>query len=227
MAPIIVAKPSASAPSAEDMSTIKTTIFTSKSSQESLDSSYALVNLLLNSVGPSGLTSHGIVEEIKKSAADKKNGGRREGAMFLLGATFERFPPQQPLSEVVFLRQYPELVSVALDALSDKGPSVREGAQYALDALYNNLKPEALAAGLLPVLERHLSKKTGKWQSTVGAYNLLEKMADKAQMGMGSREEEKAKDVLRESMGKRLEGLIPVVEGGMHDLKNEVSICNS
>jgi elongation factor 3 len=41
-------------------------------------------------------------------------------------------------------------------------------------------------------------------------------------MGLGTKEEEEAKDVLREAMGKRLESLIPVVEQGMHDLKTEV-----
>jgi elongation factor 3 len=47
-------------------------------------------------------------------------------------------------------------------------------------------------------------------------------MADKAKMGMEALEVEKEKDVLREAMGKKLEGLIPVVENGMHDLKSEV-----
>ena len=49
-------------------------------------------------------------------------------------------------------------------------------------------------------------------------------MADKAKMGMGSKEEEKIKDLLRETMGKKLAGLIPVVEAGMHDLKAEVRL---
>lgn len=228
MAPaVIVSKGSSAPPNAEDVAALTNTIFTSKASQESLDASYALMNLLLNSVGAFGLTHYGIVEEIRKGAADKKNGGRREGAMFLLGAAFEKLPAQQPVSEVMFLRQHPELVSVAFDALADKGPSVREGAQYALDALYNNLKPEALATALLPVLENHARKKSGKWQSAVGTYNLLGKMADKAKMGMGSREEEKLKDVLRDSMGRRLEELIPVVEAGMHDLKSEVPLSNT
>ena len=41
-------------------------------------------------------------------------------------------------------------------------------------------------------------------------------------MGMESLEVEKEKDVLRDAMGKKLEGLIPIVEAGMHDLKSEV-----
>lgn len=224
MAPVVVAKQSADMPSAEDVQALTNTIYTSKTSQDSLDASYGICNLMLNSTaGFYGLSSYGVLDEIKKAAADKKNGGRREGAMFALGAIMERFPPKQPISEVVFLLQYPDLVPVALDGLADKGSSVKEGAQYALDALFTNLRAEALPVALLPVLVKYLGKPTGKWQGTVGAYTLLTKMSDKAKIGTGSFEEEKTKDVLRESMGKRLESLIPTVEAGMHDLKAEVA----
>ena len=112
---------------------------------------------------------------------------------------------------------------LVLDALADKSSTTRESAQYALDALLNNLKPESLVVALLPIILKYLGKKSGKWQGTVGAFALLGRMADNAKMGMGEAEEEKKKDILREAMGKRLGALIPVVEGGMHDLKAEVS----
>lgn len=227
MAPSIIVKSanpsSAMPPTQDEISSLLITIFTASKSQDSLDAAYALTTLLLNSVGFRGLRSYGVIDEIKKAAADKKNGARREGAQFALGALFERFPPKQPLSEVVFILQDEGLVAVALDALADKGSTIRESAQYALDALFSNLRPEALVYGLLPVLVRYLGKSTGKWQGTVGAFALLARMADKAKIGTGSRDEEKVKDVLREAMGKRLERLIPVVEAGMHDLKSEVA----
>ena len=118
------------------------------------------------------------------------------------------------------------MIPYVLDALADKGAVVRDSAQYALDALFANLKPEAMVVGLLPVLTQYLSKVSGKWQGAVGAYELMGRMADKAKLGMGSKEEEKAKEVLRESMGRKLAGLIPAVETGMHDLKAEVRTCN-
>ena len=225
MAPSIVvsSEPSGIAPTNDEVASILNTIFTTDKSQASLDASYALTNLLLNSVGVRGLRGYGVLEAIRKAATDKKNGAKREGAMFALGALFELFPRKQRLGEVVFLVQEAGLVTLALDALSDKGSTIRESAQYAIDALFNNLKAEALVIGLLPVLLRYLEKKTGKWQSQVGAFKLVGNMADKAKMGMGTREDEEEKDVLREAMGKRLAGLIPVVEGGMHDLKTEVS----
>lgn len=163
------------------------------------------------------------MEEIRKGATDKKDGSRRESAQILLGALFEGFVPKQRISEIIFLIENGGILSLALDGLSDKGPIVRESAQYALDALFINLSAESLVAGLLPALTRYLSKSTGKWQGAVGAYELIGRMAEKAKIGTGSKEEEARKDLLRESMGKELKGLIPVVEAGMHDLKNEVS----
>lgn len=214
--------PSSVAPTAEEIFSLLDTIFKAQTSQASLDAAYALTNLLINSVGFRGLQSFRILEETRKAAADKKDGSRRESAMILLGALFERFPPAQSVSEVIFLVQDGGVVTPALDALADKGAVVRESAQYALDALFANLTPESMVVGLLPALSRYLGKRSGKWQGTVGAYELIGRMADKAKLGMGSKEEEKIKDVLRASMGKKLAGLIPIVEAGMHDLKAEV-----
>jgi elongation factor 3 len=209
-------------PSVEEVSSILRSIIDSESAQTSLDASYALTNLLIQSIGIRGVLSYDLIPAIKKAATDKKNASKRESAMFMLGAMFERFPREQPISEVVFLVRDGGLLHLVLDGLADKGSSIRESAQYAVDELFKNLELEAMAVGLLPALQRYLSKPTGKWQGTVAAFTLLGKMADKAQMGTGTKEDEEAKDVLRESMGKTLKELIPVVEGGMHDLKSEV-----
>lgn len=214
--------PSSVPPTHEEVSSFLETIFKATTSQESVDASYALTNLLITSVGFRGFRTYGILDQIKKAAADKKDGSRRESAMNLLGALFEKFPPAQAISEVVFLLQNGGVLAPALDALADKGAVVKESAQYALDALFKNLSPESLVVGLIPVLSQYLGKRSGKWQGTVGAYELLGRMADKAKMGQGSKDEERTKDLLRESMGKKLAGLIPIVEAGMHDLKAEV-----
>lgn len=210
----------------DEMSLQLDAIFKAQTSQASLDAAYSLTSLILNSGGFREMCKFGILEEIKKAAADKKDGSRRESAMIILGALFEKFPRAQPVSEIVFLVQEGGVLAPALDALADKGGVVRESAQYALDALFMNLTPEAMTVGLLPALSRYLSHRSGKWQGTVGAYELIGRMADKAKLGMGTKEEEKTKDLIRESMGKKLAGLIPIVEGGMHDLKAEVWIHN-
>jgi elongation factor 3 len=221
--PTMISKSSGPAPTQAEISNVLDTIFTASSSDASVSASYSLCDLLLNSVGFRGLIQYGILAEVKKAAGDKKNGTRRESAQNLLGALFERFPPQQKISEVVLLLQDGGMLACALDALSDKGPIVREAAQYGLDELLKNLSPEALVVGLLPVLSTYLAKRSGKWQGTVGAYKMLQKMADKAKMEVGSsKEEANDKDILREAMGTKLAGLIPIVEAGMHDLKAEV-----
>ncbi|KAF2036267.1 hypothetical protein EK21DRAFT_52893 [Setomelanomma holmii] len=225
MAPAIVVDKAGAAPppSHDDVAAFLTSVLSAKTSHASVDAAYALTTLLQNSVGFRGLKGYGILDEIKKAATNKKDAVRREGAMNALGALFERFPTTQRLGEVIFLVQEESLVPLALDALADKTASVKESAKYALDALFENLSAEAKVVGLLPVLTKYLGKKSGKWQGAVGAFELLGRMADKAKMGMESFEVEKEKDVLRESMGKKLEGLIPVVEAGMHDLKSEVA----
>lgn len=209
-------------PTVDEVNSLLTTILDTDSAQTALDASYALANVFIQSIGARGLLAYNLIPEIKKAATDKKNGSKRESVMFVLGALFERFPREQPLSEVVFLVQDGGLFNLVLDGLADKGSSVRESAQYAIDELFKNLEPEAMVTGLLPALQRYLAKPTGKWQGTAGAFTLLGKMADKAQMGTGTKEEEQGKDVLRESMGRALKELIPTVEGGMHDLKAEV-----
>lgn len=223
MAVAVSKTPSTVPPTLEEISSLFNTIFTAETSQQSLDGSYALTNLLIQSVGCFGFQKYDILPQIKKAAADKKNGARRESAMLILGALFERFPREHPLSEVVFLLQDGGVLGIALDALADKGAVVRDAAQYAINALFVCLKPEALANALLPALSAYLSRGSGKWQGFVGAYSLIEKMAVKAQMGNGTMEEEREKDLLREAMGKTLKDLIPLVESGMHDLKAEVA----
>jgi elongation factor 3 len=210
-------------PSQAEVSSIINTIFTAKTSSASIDACYGLCELLLTSVGFQGLHYYGILAEVKKAAADKKSGLRRESAQNLLGALFERFPPRQPISEIVFLLQDGGILGCAFDALADKGAVVRDAAQYGIDALFANLSAEALVVGLLPALTEYIKKAGGKWQGVVGALKLMQKMADKAKITIGStKEEAQEQDFLREAMGAKLAGLIPIVENAMLDMKTEV-----
>jgi elongation factor 3 len=220
---VVVSKDAPPPPSQADIDAILASVFTTAKSDESIQASYAICDVLLNSVGFAGLHQYGILAEIKKAAADKKRGDKREGAQNLLGALFERFPPKQPVSEVIFLLHDGGMVSCALDALSDKGSIVREAAQYGLDALFAHLRVEALVVGLLPALAQYLSKATGKWQGTIGALKMLQKVADKAKAVVGGTKEDAVeKDFLREAIGTKLAELIPIVQNGMSDLKAEV-----
>ena len=221
--PLVVGNDAPPPPSEQEVASFVETIFNAKTSNESIDAAYGLCQVLLNTAGCAGLHKYGVVADIIKAASDKKSGLKRESAQNLLGAIFERFPPRQPVSEVVLLIENGGVLALSLDALADKGAVVREAAQYGLDALFGNLSSEALVVGLLPALTRYLAKKSGKWQGAIGALKMMQKMADKAQPVMGStKEEAEAKDILREAMGTKLSQLIPIVEDGMHDLKSEV-----
>lgn len=224
--PVMVAKGDGAPPPQADVDALLEAAFNSKTSQASCDASYAICDLLLNcpSVGFRGLEQYGLVAAIKKGAADKKDATKRESAQNLLGALLERFPTRQPISEVIFLIKDGGLISTTFDALADKVPAVRMSAQYGLDALFPQLSPEALVVALLPALQRYLGKKTGKWQGTVGALGMMQKMADKAKIAGAESTKEQAEeaDILREIMGAKLAALIPLVEDGLHDMKSEV-----
>lgn len=220
---VVSKEPSSVPPTQEEVGALLDKVFNSPDSQASIDASYNVVTLLNNSVGFRGLHDYGVIAAIKKGAADKKSGLNRESAQNLLGAVCERMVEPMRITEVVLLIQDGGLIPVALDALADKGAIVKEAAQYAIDELFKALSPEALVIGLVPVLSQYLSKRSGKWQGTVGAYKLLKRIADKTKMEIGTtKEESEEKDILRDSMGTKLAGLIPVVEAGMHDLKSEV-----
>lgn len=220
--PVMISKADGPLPTQNDISGILDNIFT-LDSDSSIAAAYSLCDLLLNSIGFKGLTSYGIITEIKRAAVDKKATSRREGAQNLLGAIFERLIPKQRICEVILLNLDGGMVSYGLDALADKTPVIRSAAQYGIDELFKSLSPEALVCGLLPTLSSYLEKRTGKWQGTVAAYKLLQKMADKAKMELATtKEEANEKDILRKALGSKLGGLIPIVEAGMHDMKLDV-----
>ena len=75
-------------PSQETINDLLNTIFTAKTSASSIDACYGLCEILLSSVGVAGLNDYGVIAEVKKAAADKKSGLRRESSQNLLGAIF-------------------------------------------------------------------------------------------------------------------------------------------
>lgn len=191
-------------------------IFAAKTSQESLDASIALAN----GIAADPQTAHhalaDILPKVAKAAADKKSGTNRESAMIVYGALFETLPLKAPTTEVLLV----ETIGIVFDGLADKGAVVRESAQYAIDAIFGILKAPALVSGLLSATERYLQSPGAKWQGKVSALALIGKMAERAVKA----DQDQGNVFLRDVMGRELEGLIPVVESGMHDLKSEVYI---
>lgn len=207
-----------------DISSILTKVFTAATSTESVKYSYTLCQLILDTVGCNGLYQHGTLDEVKKAAADKTSGVRRESALNLLGALFETFPPRERVSEIIFLVQdRGSLVVCALEGLADKGSVVREAAEYGLDALFYNLSCEAKVVGLLPALLRYVSSSAARWQGVVGALKLVQKMGDTANLSVANPAvEDKDRSFLQAAMRETLAEVMPVLESRMHDLKAEV-----
>jgi elongation factor 3 len=208
-----------SSASAFDMEPHITAIFTAKTSQESLEASLTLCNEIVANAATAHHVVAKLLPELAKAAADKKSGNNRESAMIVYGALYETLPTKAPATEVLLV----EAIGIVFDGLADKGAVVRESAQYAVDALFGVLKHPALVSGLLGAVQNYCKSAGSKWQGKVGAYTLIGKMADKAVKADQTQGEVFLKDV----MGRELEGLIPVVEAGMHDLKSEVCSANS
>ena len=188
-----------------------TAVFSADSSQGSLDAALTLCNAILSDPATAHCSFHTLFPPLAKAAADKKSGTRRESAMIVYGALYESFIPKSPITEVLLLK---ETLPIVLDGLADKGAVVREASQYAIDAMLGLLREEVLVVGLVRVLMAYIGGSGSKWQGRVAALLLIGKVAEKAVTRDG---------FLKEVMGRELEALIPVVESGMHDLKNEVS----
>ncbi|KAG0126874.1 P-loop containing nucleoside triphosphate hydrolase protein [Tuber indicum] len=186
-------------------------VFSADSSQGSLDAALALCSAILSDPATAHHSFPTLFPPLAKAASDKKSGTRRESAMIVYGALYESFIPKSPITEVLLLK---ETLPIVLDGLADKGAVVREASQYAIDAMLALLKEEALVVGLVRVLMAYVKGSGSKWQGRVAALQLIGRIAEKAVTRDG---------FLKEVMGRELETLIPVVEGGMHDLKNEVS----
>src|ERR1700761_9660980 len=90
-------------PTQAEISQVFQTIFTAKTSTDSINASYALTKTLLDSIGYRGLHDYGILSEIKKAATDKKSGLRRERGQTPIRGLFERMSPRQAISEVILL----------------------------------------------------------------------------------------------------------------------------
>jgi elongation factor 3 len=190
-------------------------IFTTKTSQAALDGAIALCdNIAANPPGAHHAVSD-LLPTITKAANNKKDAGRRESAMIIYGAMYESLLVKAPATEVLLVQ---ETLATVLDGLADKEAFVRESAQYAIDAMFGLLKQPSLVSGFLKALEDYVKKLTGKFQGKVAALDAIAKLADKAIKAY----DEQGEIFLRDTMGRALDTLIPVVEYALLDMKNEV-----
>ena len=205
-------------------------VFAAKSSQASLEAAIAL-STHISSLPPSSLQDvlqKSILPPLLKHCQDKKSAVNRESALIALGSLIETLPNSSAIS---YLLLAPTLPQVVFDALADKNGPAKEAAEYAIQAIYTilistptaSLHPISTEVGVsylsADILTNYLVSSKAKPQGKIGALELLSKLADR----MVTLSDVTGVVFGRELMGRQLEGLIKGVEGGLFDVKTDVS----
>ncbi|TPX57134.1 hypothetical protein PhCBS80983_g04005 [Powellomyces hirtus] len=150
----------------------------------------------IKSAGISTLESAGVLDNLSSQAQNKKSGLAREGALLgMYGLARSLGRPGEPYLMA--------LLPVMLDAYADKGQPVREAAEMAVKALMAVPSPYSTKV-ILPYLYDAMTR---KWQTMVGALDVLGKLAATAP----------------EQVALALPEIIPHVTERLHDTKDEVS----
>ncbi|KAJ3033539.1 hypothetical protein HDV00_006074 [Rhizophlyctis rosea] len=150
----------------------------------------------IKTLGLHTLESEGVLNNLRTEAVNKKSGLAREGALLgIAGIT-------RVLGRPGFPYLLPLLPTV-LDGYADKGQPVREAAESAALAIIALPSPHATKL-ILPILYDAMER---KWQTKVGALQLLGKLAANAPAQIGI----------------MLPEIIPRVSDCLHETKSEVA----
>ncbi|KAG0226516.1 P-loop containing nucleoside triphosphate hydrolase protein [Mortierella sp. GBAus27b] len=145
------------------------------------------------------LKSNNILSNLETEAKNKKSGLAREGALIGFCALAEVLGrPSEPFL-LPFLPQI-------LDLYADKGPVVQDAAARAAQAIVANM-PSQSAPLLLPILFQGIAGPGKKWQTKVGALQILADLSNASPIQVGI----------------ALPEIIPLVKDCMSDTKQEVA----
>ncbi|KAJ3298427.1 hypothetical protein HK104_010757 [Borealophlyctis nickersoniae] len=150
----------------------------------------------VKALGVQSLETCGVLDNLRREAQNKKSGLAREGALLGIAG----------LARVLGRPAEPYLVPMLpmiLDLYADKGAPVQEAAENAALAI-SALPSQYATTILLPIFFEAMTR---KWQTRIGALQLLGKLASVAPGQIGA--------VLPE--------IIPNVSDCLHDTKNEVA----
>ncbi|KAF9432515.1 hypothetical protein BGZ76_010687 [Entomortierella beljakovae] len=145
------------------------------------------------------LKTTNMLTNLETEATNKKSGLAREGALIGICA----------LAEVIGRPLEPYLVQMLptiLDLYADKGPVVQDAAARAAEAVMA-VMPSQSAPMVLPVLFQSISGPGKKWQTKVGALQLLADLSNASPIQVGI----------------ALPEIIPMVKDCLSDTKNEVA----
>ncbi|KAI7850826.1 P-loop containing nucleoside triphosphate hydrolase protein [Circinella umbellata] len=167
---------------------------------EECDQAARELGKIVNDGGLILLKHHGVLEKLNSAARNKKSGMEREGGLIGFNALADILGN----SGVPVLLQY---LGLFLDLYADKGSVVQEAAKMASESLIQNVRPEA-AQVVLPILYEGMGHNgSKKWQTKLGALQLLTQYTKKSP----------------EQIGECLPQIIPVVSNCLSDTKAEVA----
>ncbi|KAK3828552.1 MAG: P-loop containing nucleoside triphosphate hydrolase protein [Benniella sp.] len=145
------------------------------------------------------LKTHGILTNLESEAKNKKSGLAREGALIGFCALAEVLGrPSEP-----FLLPFLPLI---LELYADKGPVVQDAASRAAQAIVANMPSQATPI-LLPILIQSIGGPGKKWQTKVGALQILADLSNASPIQIGI----------------ALPEIIPIVKDCLSDTKQEVA----
>ena len=148
------------------------------------------------------LSTNNILVNLEAECKNKKSGLAREGALIGICALADVLGrPSEP-----FLTP---LLPLILDLYADKGPVVQDAASRAAMAIMANL-PSQSAPAVLPILFQSIGGPGKKWQTKVGALQLLADLSNASPIQVGI----------------ALPEIIPVVKDCLSDTKKEVRISS-
>ncbi|KAF9992910.1 hypothetical protein BGZ80_008365, partial [Entomortierella chlamydospora] len=143
------------------------------------------------------LKTNNILANLEAEAKNKKSGLAREGALIGICALADVLGrPSEPF-------MFP-LLPLILDLYADKGPVVQDAASRAALAIVANM-PSQSAAILLPILFHSIGGPGKKWQTKVGALQLLADLSLSSPIQVGI----------------ALPEIIPIVKDCLSDTKQE------
>lgn len=144
------------------------------------------------------LNTHNILTNLETEVKNKKSGLAREGALIGFCALAQVLGrPSEP-----FMTPFLPLI---LELYADKGPVVQDAAARAAQAIVANA-PSQSAPLLLPILFQSIGGPGKKWQTKVGALQILADLSNASPIQIGI----------------ALPEIIPIVKDCLSDTKQEV-----
>ena len=191
------APPASAIPDVNELTEMLGQLYTAPTSEECDAIARDMANKILKD-GLINLKTHNILTNLQTESTNKKSGLAREGALIGICALAEEI--KEP--SVPFL--LPMLPTI-LDLYADKGPVVQDAAARAAEAIMA-LMPSQAAPIVLPILFQNITGMGKKWQTKVGALQLLADLSNASPIQVGI----------------ALPEIIPIVKDCLSDTKKEV-----